>query len=212
MEKAILLVEFVGVASAAISGTMVAIEKKADAFGALFLALITALGGGIIRDTLLGNLPPVMFTSFSYIAVATLFSVIVFISACARGDSYRAHKQKLDEINNIFDALGLASFTMVGMNITIDSFGMSNPLLIIAMGMVTGIGGGMLRDVITNTMPKLLCKRIYAVASLAGALLYYLLLLMGVNKVIGSVCGMGLIVALRILATKYKWNLPHAEP
>lgn len=212
MELTIVILEYVGVASAAISGSMVAIDKKADAFGVLFLATITALGGGIMRDIMLGELPPRMFTSYVYITIVLFFSFAVFVDACLRRESYRAHKEKLDTINNIFDAVGLASFTMVGVNITIEKYGLSNPVLITLMGMTTGVGGGMLRDMLTNAMPKVLYKRIYAIASMAGALLYYGLLVLGLNKAAGALIGIAFIVLLRILATKYRWNLPHAEP
>ncbi len=212
METTILILEYIGVASAAITGTMAAIEKKADIFGALFLAMITALGGGIIRDIMLGYFPPRMFTSFVYIGMVTVISLAVFIDAYARRDSYRAEKEKLDAFINLLDAIGLASFTIVGMNFAIATYGLSNPVLIILMGMTTGFGGGMLRDMLTNAMPYVLYKRIYAIASAAGALLYYGLLRLGVNQTVGSLCGIAVIITLRVLAAKYRWNLPHAEP
>lgn len=212
MELTVVIFEYIGVVSAAISGTMVGIEKKVDAFGALFLATITALGGGIMRDIMLGEFPPRMFASFIYIGMVTFFSLMVFIDACVKRDRYRAHKDKLDAVNNIFDAVGLASFTIVGMDITMAKYGMTNPVLIILMGMTTGVGGGMLRDMLTNSMPRVLYKRIYAIASVVGGLLYYGLLSLGMNKTAGALCAIALIVTLRILATKYRWNLPHAEP
>lgn len=212
MEITVVIFEYIGVASAAITGTMAGIEKRADAFGVLFLAMVTALGGGIMRDIFLGEFPPRMFTSFIYIGMVTFFSLVVFADACIRGASYRAHKERLDAINNIFDALGLASFTIVGMDITIGKYGLVNPVLIILMGMTTGVGGGMIRDMLTNAMPKVLYKRIYAIASVAGGLLYYGFLRLGLNKTVGALVAIGFIVTLRILATKYRWNLPHAEP
>ena len=165
-----------------------------------------------MRDIFLGEFPPRMFTSFIYIGMVTFFSLVVFADACVRGPSYRAHKERLDAINNIFDALGLASFTIVGMDITIGKYGLVNPVLIILMGMTTGVGGGMIRDMLTNAMPKVLYKRIYAIASVAGGLLYYFLLCLGMNKTLGALIAIAFIVMLRILATKFRWNLPHAEP
>ena len=208
MEITVVILEYIGVVSAAITGTMVGIERRADAFGVLFLAMVTALGGGI----LLGEFPPRMFTSFVYIGMVTFFSLVVFVDACVRGASYRAHKERLDAVNNIFDALGLASFTIVGMDITIGKYGLANPVLIILMGMTTGVGGGMIRDMLTNAMPKVLYKRIYAIASVAGGLLYYGFLRLGLNKTVGALIAIAFIVTLRILATKFRWNLPHAEP
>ncbi len=212
IEKLGFALELVGIASAAVSGTMVAIEKKCDAFGVVFLAIITALGGGALRDTMIGYLPPRMFTSYAYILTATAFSLTVFLTALRHHERYHANKEKLDHVNNWFDAVGLASFTVAGVDLTIASVGLDAPLTPILLGVVTGVGGGVLRDVLTGTMPRLLYKRIYALASLAGAILYYVLLRIGLPSVLGAVLCMVLIVALRFFATKYHWNMPHAEP
>ena len=202
--------EYIGVAAFAVSGAMAAIDKKADIFGVLFLAVITALGGGIIRDILLGWLPPRMFTSYVYIVLALVCAGLVFLDAYARREDYQHHKDKLDNIVNIFDAVGLAVFTVTGMELAIEQYGMGKLVLAVMMGVTTGVGGGMLRDVLTNCMPAVLRKRIYAVASMAGALLYYALLSLNVNRAIGAAAAMLLIFSLRILATVYKWNLPKA--
>lgn len=212
MGTAAAVVELIGVASAAISGAMVAIEKKADVFGILFLALISALGGGIMRDILLGYFPPRMFTSYSYLLVVFVSAMAVFLDAFSWHERYHAHKDKLDQTNNLFDAIGLASFTVVGMDAAIASYALTNPVLVVSMGVVTGVGGGLLRDVLTNTMPRIFVKRIYAVASLLGAGVYYVLLILGAPTVAGAVVSMASVISLRFLATKYKWNLPHAEP
>lgn len=212
MGTAAAVVELIGVASAAISGAMVAIEKKADIFGILFLALISALGGGIMRDILLGYFPPRMFTNYSYLLVVFISAMAVFFDAFSWHERYHAHKEKLDQTNNLFDAIGLASFTVVGMDAAIASYALENPVLVISMGVVTGVGGGLLRDVLTNTMPRIFVKRIYAVASLLGAGVYYVLLILGVPTVVGAVVSMASVISLRFLATRYKWNLPHAEP
>lgn len=212
IEKVGFALELIGVASAAISGTMVAIEKKCDAFGVVFLAIITALGGGVLRDTMIGHLPPRMFTSYAYIGTATVFSLAVFLTALRHHERYHANKEKLDHINNWFDAVGLAAFTVAGVDLTIAAVGMSAPLTPILLGLVTGIGGGVLRDVLTGTMPRLLYKRVYALASLGGSILYYLLLCLGLPSALGAVICMALIVSLRYFATRYHWNMPHAEP
>lgn len=204
-------VELVGIAAFAVCGAMPAIDKGADVFGVLFLAVVTALGGGVIRDMMLGYLPPRMFTSYTYIVVALITSFIVFLDAYKRRESYEHHKAKLDSIANVFDALGLAVFTVSGVNMSIDQCGMDKPLLLILLGMTTGVGGGMLRDVLTNTMPAVLRKRIYAIASMSGALLYYVMLRLEINEVFSALTAMGLIFALRILATVYKWNLPKVK-
>lgn len=205
------VVELIGVAAAAICGAMAAIDKKADAFGVLFLAVITALGGGVLRDVLIGHLPPRMFTSYIYIALSVFCALLVFLDAYIRREKYKAHREKLVAVMNIFDAVGLASFTIVGMDIAIAECGMDNPLLVMVLGMITGFGGGMFRDVLTNSMPMVLRKRVYALASLAGALLYYVLLYFGADSMLSAVVAMLLMIVLRILATVFRWNLPRAE-
>ena len=209
MDNLIFALELIGVAAFAVSGAMVAIEKKADIFGVIFLAVTTALGGGVIRDVLLGQLPPKMFTSYVYLLVAALSAVIVFVDAYIRREKYRQNMGRLDSINNIFDSIGLAVFTVSGMNMAMSVS--DNVVLILFLGMTTGVGGGMLRDMLTNAMPTVLRKRIYAVASLLGGGLYYTMYALNVNEALAAICGMLFIVVLRILATVLKWNLPTAK-
>ena len=209
MENTMFVLELIGAAAFAISGAMAAIKRKADIFGVVFLGVITALGGGVIRDVLIGQLPPKMFVSYAYLLASLLVSLIVFFDAYIRREKYFANKDKLSEINNIFDAVGLAVFTISGMN---TAMGVSdNVILILTLGVITGVGGGMLRDMMTNTMPKVLRKRVYAVASLIGGALYYVLHLIGVNDILSAVIGMVTIFVLRVLATVYKWNLPSVK-
>ena len=209
MENTMFVLELIGAAAFAISGAMAAIKRKADIFGVVFLGVITALGGGVIRDVLIGQLPPKMFISYAYLLASLLVSLIVFFDAYIRREKYFANKDKLSEINNIFDAVGLAVFTISGMN---TAMGVSdNVILILTLGVITGVGGGMLRDMMTNTMPKVLRKRVYAVASLIGGALYYVLYLLGVNDILSAVIGMVTIFVLRVLATVYKWNLPSVK-
>lgn len=203
--------ELVGVAAFAISGAMVALEKHADIFGVMLLGVITALGGGIIRDLLLGNTPPVMFTSYTYVLVAALASFAMFFVAYIHRESYRRNMDKIDSVNNIFDAVGLAVFTVSGMNMAMTQAGMDNPFLIIVLGVVTGVGGGVLRDMMLGVMAKLLRKRIYAIASLVGGVVYYVMLASGENDVVSALTGMALIFVLRVMATVFKWNLPNAD-
>lgn len=206
MEKAMFILELIGAAAFAVSGAMEAMEKRADLFGVIFLAVTTALGGGVIRDVLLGQLPPRMFVSYPYLLVAVMAALIVFADAYVRRERYIMHKEKLDAVNNIFDAVGLAVFTISGMNVAMSVS--DNALLILILGMATGVGGGMLRDVMINTMPKVLRKRIYAVASIVGGGVYYLMHALGINDISSACVGMMVIFILRVLATFYKWNLP----
>ncbi len=206
MDELIYALEIIGAAAFAVSGAMAALEHDADIFGVIFLAVVTALGGGVIRDLLLGLTPPKMFVSYVYLAVAALAALVVFADAYVRREKYRKRRDKLDSINNMFDAVGLAVFTVSGMNTAMQQS--DNVLLILVLGMSTGVGGGMLRDMMINKMPKVLRKRVYAVASLLGGGVYYGLFALGVHETIAAVSGMAVIIALRVLATVYKWNLP----
>lgn len=203
------VLELIGAAAFAVSGAMVAIEKKADIFGVLFLAVTTALGGGVIRDVLIGRIPPVMFVSYWYLLISVVAALAVFIDAYLRSEKYKLHLDKLDSVNNVFDAIGLAVFTVSGMNAAMPVS--DNVILVLFVGMCTGVGGGMLRDVMTNTMPKVLRKRVYAVASLIGGGLYYVMHVLDINQLLSVGCGMLVIFALRLFATIYKWNLPSVK-
>ena len=116
MEDVMFVLELIGAAAFAVSGAMAAIEKKADIFGVLFLAVTTALGGGVIRDVLIGRIPPVMFVSYWYLLISVVAALAVFIDAYLRSEKYKLHLDKLDAVNNVFDAIGLAVFTVSGMN------------------------------------------------------------------------------------------------
>lgn len=209
MEDVMFVLELIGAAAFAVSGAMVAIEKKADIFGVLFLAVTTALGGGVIRDVLIGRIPPVMFVSYWYLLISVVAALAVFIDAYLRSEKYKLHLDKLDAVNNVFDAIGLAVFTVSGMNAAMPVS--DNVILVLFVGMCTGVGGGMLRDVMTNTMPKVLRKRVYAVASLIGGGLYYVMHVLNINQLLSVGCGMLVIFALRLFATIYKWNLPSVK-
>ena len=209
MEDVMFVLELIGAAAFAVSGAMVAIEKKADIFGVLFLAVTTALGGGVIRDVLIGRIPPVMFVSYWYLLISVVAALAVFIDAYLRSEKYKLHLDKLDAVNNVFDAIGLAVFTVSGMNAAMPVS--DNVILVLFVGMCTGVGGGMLRDVMTNTMPKVLRKRVYVVASLIGGGLYYVMHVLDINQLLSVGCGMLVIFALRLFATIYKWNLPSVK-
>ena len=209
MGEAVSIFEHIGVAAFAMSGALTAIKKNADIFGVIFLSITTALGGGVLRDVLLGCLPPRMFVSYSYLLVALLASLSVFVYAFIYHERFEKNLKRLIAVNNVFDAIGLAVFTVSGMNMAMaDS---SNILLILFLGVTTGIGGGILRDVLTGTMPVVLRKQVYAMASLVGGLLYYCLHVLSVNDTVSALSGMAVIIALRILATIFRWDLPSAD-
>ena len=204
------LFEVVGTAAFAVSGAMVAISKRVDLFGVLFLGMITALGGGCIRDILLGRTPAAMFSNFTYVTVAIATALAVFLVARRLKERYLSREALIEQINNVFDALGLGAFTVVGAEIAISAGFSRNGFLVVFMGMTTAIGGGVLRDLLLREIPFVLKKRIYAIAAICGALVYYLGWLAGVPNALCLFAGVAVTFVLRLLATIFKWNLPKA--
>ena len=190
---------------------MVAVDKGTDIFGVLLMAVFTALGGGTLRDMLIGYFPPRMFTNFHYVLLACLCAIIVFAIARTFKERYVARERMIEQINNVFDAIGLGVFAVSGARIGMEAGFAANMFLTTFLGPTTAIGGGMLRDVLIDAMPKVLRKRIYAVASIVGAIGYYLLLRFGVDQTLSTIIITVLITALRILATVFKWNMPQAK-
>lgn len=203
------ILETIGVVSFAIAGAVAAIDKEIDMFGVLFLSIVTCFGGGIIRDTLIGEFPS-FFTGYFYIACSALTSVVIFVIAAVLKEKYINHKHIVDRINNYFDAIGLGIFSIMGAKVCIAS-GCDSPLAIISLGMLTGVGGGMIRDLCLREIPFVFKKRIYAVASIAGATVYYLLATFtSVPEYISMLVGIALVFFIRILATIFKLNIPKA--
>ena len=205
-----LILEIAGTVSFAISGAMAALEKKVDLFGVIVLGITTALAGGIFRDMLVGRVPPAAFSDGTYMKIAFVTSVIVFLAAWMFSDKYVNNIQVIDTINNIFDAAGLGAFTITGAKVAMSMGYMDNSFFVIFLGMVTGVGGGILRDLMIGEIPFILRKRIYAVASLLGGCIYYVLLLKNVADMTAAFIGIGIVFSLRMLATIFRWNLPKA--
>lgn len=201
--------EVVGTVAFAVSGAMVAIDKKADLFGVLFIAVITTFGGGMTRDVLIGLTPPTVFSSAPYVLLAMGSALAVFIIAGILKDNYIRNELKIENINNIFDAIGLGAFAVMGARSAIHA-GYNGTFLIITMGMITAIGGGLLRDMMLREIPFVLKKRIYALAAIFGAAVYLMLYRLNVDDSICIAAGVAAVFMLRILATIFKWKLPKA--
>lgn len=203
------LLEIIGTISFAVSGAMVAIKKKVDIFGVLFLGIITAFGGGLTRDVILSNTPPTMFRNTTYIIFATVASLLVYLTASFFKDKYIQNELLIDTINNIFDAIGLGAFSVIGAQLTIQLYKDAGTLLIVIMGMITGIGGGILRDLLVREIPFVLKKRVYAIAAICGATIYYILIHF-TSSWLAMIIGVFTTFSLRMLSTVFKWNLPKA--
>ena len=200
--------ELIGTAAFALSGVMTAVKKELDVLGVLVVGVFTAVGGGALRDVLLGRLPPVMFTNSVYALVAGGVCLLAFIVLRAQGPRSLAVLERLNPVINVFDAVGLGVFAVVGVQAAVNSGYGLNPFLSIFVGVVTGVGGGLMRDLLVGDIPMVLKKRVYALAALCGAGLYYLLYRLNVESAAAHFCGMGVVVLIRLLASHYKWNLP----
>ena len=165
---------------------------------------------GTLRDVLIGHFPPRMFTNFHYVLLACLCALVVFVIARVYKERYVAREKMIEQINNVFDAVGLGVFAVSGARIGMEAGFADNMFLTTFLGATTAIGGGMLRDVLLREMPFVLKKRVYAVAAILGALGYALLLRAGVGEIMAYGLGMIITTAVRILATVFKWNLPKA--
>ena len=205
------IIEILGTIAFASSGALLAMEKHMDIFGVCILGITTAVGGGIIRDIVLGNTPPNVFQNSSYVLVAIVVSTILFIYKYVKNHT---NFRLFDRVKNCYDiamlwmdAIGLGIFTVVGINTAVTQGYKHNLFLLLFVGMVTGIGGGMLRDIMALKTPFVFVKHVYASASLVGALVYIALMdhiIVSINMTISAT----VVVAIRVVAAHYKWNLP----
>ena len=202
--------DMIGCVAFALSGAMTALKHKLDVFGILTLAVTTALGGGLFRDLIIGRTPPMMFQNPTYAAVAMITALVIFLVARFSGSFYQRMHTHLEALVNIFDAVGLGAFTVVGAQAGIQAGYADNGFLLVFLSLMTGIGGGLLRDLFVQQLPGVLHKRVYAVAVLSGAVLYVLLFRLGVSDLLATPATIVLVFTIRMLATKFPWNLPHA--
>lgn len=197
--------ELIGVVAFAVSGAMVSVKKNMDLFGVVFLGLITAFGGGILRDCIIGRIPPAFFTNYWMILAGGAAALAVFWVARILKGRYFSKACAIEQINNVFDALGLGAFAVTGAQVTIEAGFEREWFLVLIMGLTTAIGGGLLRDLMLREIPFVLQKHIYAIAALAGTSIYYLLRAFW----FAAPVGIAVTFLLRLLATHFKWNLPH---
>ncbi|MBQ7075788.1 MAG: trimeric intracellular cation channel family protein, partial [Clostridia bacterium] len=195
----------------ALSGSLVAIGSGLDIFGVTFLACITAFGGGVVRDLLLGILPPVIFTSFETFIIALVVAVLTFVIAYSFKEKFNLFRAKIEIVNNFFDAIGLSAFVVIGSEVACLNGFSNNGFLVVFCGMITGVGGGIFRDVLIDTTPYVFKKHIYAVAAIIGGITYFVLKKYTQNIQVASLASMLLIFTIRMLATKYRWSLPKIQ-
>lgn len=203
--------QIIGTVAFAASGAMLAIDRDLDLFGVLFLGVITAVGGGAIRDLLLGSFPPVAFRDATYVLVAFVTALIVFLLAAIGNVRYWRERDAMDRAFNLLDAIGLGIFSAVGAQTAMSAGFSENTFLCVFMGMTTGVGGGILRDLLSKTVPAVLKRRIYAVASIIGAATYFYMVKLSAGAPVAMLAGMLITVLIRMLATHYAWNLPRVK-
>ncbi len=207
----ILITELTGTVAFSVSGALTAIERRLDFFGITVLSIFTAVGGGLIRDLILGNTPPVMFRNPLYVLVAFISSLLLMLfSPFFLRTRYSKKRNLVMHGINLFDAVGLGVFTVSGMN-TAFSLGYDSMFLAVFVGVTTGVGGGVLRDVLAGRTPQLLRRDIYAVAAIIGALSLYLFELF-LPRAAAMLAAAALIMLIRLIALHRRWNLPVLSP
>lgn len=191
------LIDFIGTFAFAISGIRLASQKNFDLFGAFIVGMATACGGGTLRDVMLGQ-DPFWMTQWIYLAITAL-AIVVYIP-------FHSYINKISRTMFLFDTVGLALFTVVGFQKTLDAgfpFWTAN-----IMGMMTGAAGGVIRDILINEVPLIFRRDIYALACAVGGLIFTWSLLLGMPTITSQLgCAIAVII-IRICAVRYHWQLP----
>jgi uncharacterized membrane protein YeiH len=192
------IIDLLGTFSFAAAGSFAAMEKKLDPFGVLIIAFATAIGGGTIRDVLIGELPVAWLSNTT--------GIVIILLATAAALFFGSHLKKIPKMLFFCDAIGLGLFTMIGIQKGI-AHGFNTGICIM-LGTITGSFGGVLRDVLLNNLPLIFHKEIYAMASIAGGALFFLLLRLGIADNLAYSVGIIIVVIVRLLAVVFKWSLP----
>lgn len=201
IHKLLLVLDLVGTFVFALSGATAGVKRHLDLFGVMVLSFAAASSGGIIRDLLIGAVPPAAISDWRYLGTSVLAGLITF--------RWYSSIDRLRSPVLLFDAAGLALFAVSGTQKAL-AFGL-NPVMAALLGMVTGIGGGMARDVLVNEIPTVLKAELYAVAALAGAVVIVLGHVLGYHPAMMAFGGASVCFILRMLAMHYGWNLPTAR-
>lgn len=208
MEYMLFLLDMAGTAAFALSGALTAIKKEMDVLGVIILGMVTAVGGGIMRDIILGNTPPQAFVEPVFALAAAVVSALVFAFLYFHFRGYR-------QISGLWfqrmimaaDTLGLGVFTVAGVRAAFDHGMGFNYFLPVFLGTITGVGGGLLRDVMAGDRPYIFVKHVYASASILGACVcVFVWKRFGGNAAMPI--GAASVIVLRALAIRFRWNLP----
>jgi len=192
------ILDLLGTISFAVSGALIAMNKKFDPFGVFIIAFVTAVGGGTLRDVLIGK-EPVSWMQQTYYVYTIIFTVVLTII-------FRKKIRHLSKSMFLFDTIGLGVFTIIGTEMGIqENF---KPIISVALGTMSAAFGGVLRDILCNQVPVIFRKEIYATAAIVGSLTYLILHEIGVNSSIIYVSTTSIIIAIRLVAVKFHLSLP----
>ena len=207
MDSLVMFLQLLGTVAFAVSGAMVGLRKRMDILGVIVLGLTTAVGGGITRDIMLGITPPAIFSDPLTVTVAAISALVVFLLA---------HHQKLMQTGRVHelimlwsDSLGLGIFTVIGARTAICVLPESSWMTVAFLGTVTGVGGGVWRDVMAGELPYIFQKHVYACAALAGAFVWEIVRVW--NPELALLIGGGTVFLIRLLAAHYRWSLPKVK-
>ena len=208
MDTFIFVLEIIGTVAFASSGAMTAIEKKMNIFGVNILGATTAVGGGMMRDIILGVTPPTAFSQPVYILFSILTSTLLFAIVYTNPEilNSRIKNRYYDKIMLWCDTAGLGIFTVVGIQTASRILPQDNPFFFVFIGVLTGVGGGVLRDIMAGETPYILVREIYASAAIAGGITCVVCgYTMG--EATATVLGLTVTVVIRSLAAYFRWNL-----
>ena len=194
-----LALDLVGVFVFALSGGLVAVKKRFDLFGVIVLACAAALGGGIVRDLLIGAVPPVGISDWRLVAAATLGGVVTFL--------FHPGVERITRLVRVLDAAGLAAFAVAGSLKAVTTLGVS-PIAAVVVGIITAVGGGVIRDLLAGQVPEVLRRELYAIPAMLGSLIIVVAAQAGSLQDWVLWAAAGLVFAVRMLAVHLDLNAP----
>ena len=207
MDSIFFVLEIIGVIAFSLSGALTAMKKEMDIFGTCVLGMTTAIGGGIIRDLILGVNPPAAFVNPLQAVLGLAIPAITYLPFIQKLFAHDEHRVQALALM-IADSVGLGIFTVVGVNACFESLPSPNFFTVIFLGVITGVGGGVMRDVFSMNLPKIFVKHFYACASIVGAIVAFLVRVFLGDILLATILGALVVIALRLLAYFLHWNLP----
>ncbi len=195
------ILEIVGTMAFAMSGVLTAMDKKLDPFGVFIIAFVTAVGGGTLRDVMIGRTPVFWMLDLEYVYMIVVGFVLAVV--------FRKKFDKLRTSLFLFDTIGLGVYTLTGLRKGIE-LGL-HPIICIALGTITACFGGVIRDILCNEIPVIFRKEIYATICILGGILFFMLKKLQFHDEFIYISTASVIIAIRLMAVKYKWQFPALE-